>query len=348
MSNLIFIDSFDHYSTAQILRKWTSTSGAPSIVTSPVRTGPQAIQGGAGNFAFKTFNASYAQLTAGAAYQTQGFANAILTFQNASPAVTFLLQHVGDGRLNMFFQYGGQSATSPASTWVMNTNQWYYIETQATITGGPPASVNATAQVNGVTILTWTGTLSSAGLAGLMFNAVALGGPGAGLNATVDDFYCTDTEFLGDIRIGVLYPNAAGDSAGWTASSTGLANYTMVLEHIADDDATYNKAPTTGLKDLYNLDDISPAFTGPIKGVQANWCVKKSDGGVGSVKGAWKSGSTEIDQSQGDNFIPPNGFNPSYTSYLYSREAERNSLFTSSPWTIAEVNGLQLGIIRTA
>src|SRR5215471_17550638 len=203
MSTLLFIDSFDHYSTAQITRKWTSMSNA-SIVTSPVRTGTQAMQGGGGTFAYKTFGASYPELTAGAAYQVNGFNNYMLVFQNTPAGLTFYLQQVGDGRLQLYFSYGGQSVTSPPSTFVMAINRWYYFEIQATVTGGPPASVNATAQANGVNIITWTGTLSSAGLAGLQFNAVGLGGPGGGYSATVDDFYCTDTEYLGDVKIGVL------------------------------------------------------------------------------------------------------------------------------------------------
>jgi hypothetical protein len=387
------------------------------------------------------------------------------------------------------------SASSPLSTWVMNVNQWYYLEMQAAITTG---LLTVSARVNGVEILAWT--WAHGNWTGKKFAAISNIPPGGGSTAVFDDLYVTDDEYLGDVRIGVLYPNAPGDATAWTPSTPGggsgtsytnpggsgnrtsiitvtasastldgsgsnfvngayesvtfitngaaagrwvkfdfgsakvideiklyrefafeygtwqwygsnddsawtavgpaqtawtaaanavnsLAgnttgyryykfegvsgtvtgtynkefefkigtpappagdNWEQVDEHpTVDDDTTYVSAASTGLKDLYNLDDIDPAFVGTIKGVQALWAVKKSDEGEAAVKGNWKSSGTEIVQAAGHNFLPPNGFYPSATSYLYNIQTERKSLFTAADWTKTEINALQLGITRT-
>jgi hypothetical protein len=342
MPNLLFCDSFDHYSVPQGSRKWTSFPGGTMVAG---RTG-NALQAGANGMPSKTLNAEYTTLTAGVAYRTQGFGNQILKFNNIVNDVKAYLEHVGDGRLRFLFQGGGFGTAGPPSTFVMNLNQWYYFEMQVAITGGPPATTTftGTARVNSAEVLSWS--LNGSTSATLKFAGVSLEGSGGGFNSTVDDFYCTDTEYLGDVKIGVLYPNAVGDASAWTPNGAG-ANWTKVMEHPADDDVTYVAAASTGLKDLYNLDDIDPAFTGVIKGVQALWCVKKSDEGQAAVKGLWKSAGVEIVQSSGHNYIAPNGYSPSAADYLYNIQTERKSLFTAADWTKTEINALQLGITRT-
>jgi hypothetical protein len=133
-----------------------------------------------------------------------------------------------------------------------------------------------------------------------------------------------------------LYPNAAGDLSAWTPNGAG-ANYTKVMEHPADDDATYVSTPTVGAIDLYNLDDITPSFAGTIKGAQALWLVKKSDTGTGSIKGQWKSAGSTLEGLE---------FHPSAGVYLYDIQAERKSIFTAADWTQAEINALQIGMKR--
>ena len=330
---LLYLDSFDHYSAAQGTRKWT-TFGASSLVTG--RTGNCALMGGAASMT-KTLGAEYSTLTAGVAHKANGFANSIFQFLNANlTQLKCYLWHVGDGRL--YFQIelpGFFSGNSSPSTFVMSAGQWYYFECQMALSFSAPAlTLDATCRVNGAEILSYSLTDSAASAAS--FATIGLGSPGGVPSAYYDDFYCTEDEFLGDIRIGVLYPNAAGDSTVWTPNGAG-ANWEKVKEHPADDDTTYVSTPTLGALDLYNIDDIDPAFTGDIKGAQALWLAKKSDEGAGSIKGQWKSGSTTI---EGEEFFV------SAASYLYSIQAERKSLFTAADWSHAEIDGLQLGIKR--
>lgn len=335
ISTLLIIDSFDHYSISQGSRKWTAYGGG-TLVTG--RTGQALQAGGATGTPTKTFGPEYATLTQGVAYNTTAFGNPIFGFSNvAHTELKCYLRHVGDGRLYFTVELPGFfGANSPMSTFVMNVNQWYYIECQMALTGGPPTlTLHATARVNGTEILDWT-TSNSAGSV-VKFATISLGAPGGGFTAKFDDFYCTDDEYLGDVRIGVLYPNAPGDSAAWTPNGAG-ANWEKTKEHPADDDTTYVSAATAGLVDLYNLDDIDPAFSGTIKGAQALWLTKKSDEGAATIRGQWKSSGSVIDGPD---------FDPSATSYIYSIQPARKSLFTGSDWVASEVNALQIGVKRT-
>jgi hypothetical protein len=306
------------------------------------RTG-SAYQGGALNSIFKTLDATYATLTMGCAYKTAALTGEPFLFYGPSVGLEFAIDSFGKAYFDLDYP-GGSNIVSPPSTFVFNINQWYYVEAQAAIVDGSPPHLVASARVNGAEFLTWDYTAASS-LSGLRFASVAIQGPGGGLSANWDDLYVTDTEFLGDIRIGVLYPNAAGDSTAWTPNAG--TNWSQVEEHPADDDTSYVSASSVGLKDLYNLDDIDPAFVGTIKGVQALWLTKKSDEGDGAVKGVWKSGGTEITQADGHNYLAPGGFYPSATSWLYDIQTKRASLFTAVDWTKAEIDALQLGIIRT-
>ena len=343
MATLLFLDSFDHYSNAQALRKWTRW-GSAGITTG--RNGFGGLTKGGIGEPGKTFGAEYAQLTAGLAYKTPGFANSILEFWNVvSPRPFAKLQHVGDGRLRIAFTTGASQSTSAPSTFVLNNNQWYYFEFQASVSavdngdGTSTLSYAATARVNEDQILSHSDSLTINGShTDVKWAEIKLGGPGGGRQATVDDLYVTDTEFLGDVQIAVLYPDGAGDLTQWTPLAGN--NWENTKEHpAADDDTTYNSSDTVAQVDLYHLDDIGAGFSGTIKGAQALWLVKKDDEGSGAVKGKWKHGVTT--KTQTDNFFP------SALGYLYNRQAERVSLFTAANWTQAEIDAMQLGIERT-
>lgn len=365
-STLFFVDSFDHYSSSQVDRKWTSHSGSFSIV-SDGRTGNGADIGGGGPIL--TLRANQTELSAGTAYRIRpvgGFANPPLGFQNIVPGIgiNFELAHVGDGRFwiriecqetatSSWTPTGGNIQTGasifgPPSTLSIHNNEWCYLELQGIVAFTPTDATHATlsfsgnAYLNGALLcsISQSGTVlqsTYAGGAQANFAQFYIFGPGGGGSATFDDVYLTDTELLGDIKIAVLYPNAAGDTTAWTPNASG-ANYTKVKEHPADDDTTYVSAGGAGVLDLYNLDDIG-TFTGNIMGAQSLVLAKKSDSGYATIVSELKSAGTTQDG------LP---WNPSNGAYVYGRDAYRVSPFTSTGWILSEINALQLGQKRTA
>lgn len=345
---LLFIDSFDHYNSSQMNRKWTI--GGSAIV--PGRTGNGANVGTFENPS-KTLQVGANPMAVGLAYNTPGFANNIIFMQNQLPTpFSTTLGHVGDGRVVVSAAGGGGGASSGPSVWVMHVNTWYYLELQATISVVADPVHNQSdwtcvyvVRVNGNQIMSGTLTWITSGqlTATLQYITVGPGGPGTGLEAIIDDFYVTDGELLGDIAIYPLFPRLDGTRVQWIPNPTG-SHFSDVNEHAPDDFTTTVSCPSsaTGSIDEYYM-DLIPSFSGTIKGAQSNWCVIKSDVGDAAIRGVYDSGSLvfTVDPATSDGF-----FHPSDVSWEYYSDAQRFSVFTSGNWTVSEINGMQVGIER--
>jgi hypothetical protein len=339
MSQLLFIDSFDHYSTAAHMnRKWTSSANA-IITVGRHGNGINTSNMGAGVMSFaKTFGPEYASLCMGMAYNmgSSSFAGQVMLLFNRRSVLNplaIILEHVGDGRLNITFD----GVTSPSTTTVLAENTWYYIELSVTLTkdGSNHVVVAYSLYFNGSPTPDITGTLTGTGSVGTEVPGIASIQPECGnLGGTlIDDLYVTDGENLGDVEIDALFPRLDGSSLVWTPSAAGT-HFSLENEVDPDDFTTYVSSASIGDLDEYFMQTVG---TGVIKGAQMLWCGTKSNSGVGSVKGSILSGATQVLDSE---------FFPSYASWLYERIAYRKSPFTSSDWTAAELNAMQQGMQR--
>jgi hypothetical protein len=311
---LIFCDSFEHYSGSQMARKWTTSLPTFGSIGGGARTGSQCLSvdgigaqktviGGSG------VSGCYPTITGGCAYQTQSFANAIITFNYVIPGFgntsQVALQHNGDGRVYTLPNNHTTPANGALSTFVMLTNTWYYCEFKVSISG---SVMTCEARINEAVVLsdsfTLTGSPTAPG-----WTSFSVGGPGGGNHCLIDDVYLTDGEYLGDVRVYALFPASDGDITQWVPSGGG-SHYTMVKEHPAADDSTTIvscDSSSVGNIDRYYLDTIS-GFSGTIKGTQACWLIEKSDAGDASVEGEYKSG--------GGTVIDTAAYHPSFTSWF--------------------------------
>ena len=199
-------------------------------------------------------------------------------------------------------------ASSPISTFVLSLNNWFYIEFQASLDGGG----------------TWASLLTT--------------GPGGSSSARFDDLYVTDDEFLGDVEIRALFPNADGAASDWTPLSGGTM-WQMIDEHVPDGDTSYIYSPTATELVLVNMDDIL-SFSGTIKGAQALNLFKKSDVGESAALSKIRNSGATIEDFPADYYM-------SYLSYLYDIRAWRKSPFTTLDFTVPEIDALQQGKERT-
>lgn len=368
MANLIFLDSFDHYATADLTSKWTTTSPVSSAVSIVAngRTGKGMQTTGITTLALPVSLAEIAVGFAARVLEQAQFTGGVVMHLEKPDPFGFMLSlqlqsdyhcrfildgaAINTGHSPVWSPAAGNirdhnSIYGPPSTLALHEERWHYIEIHSTITlAGTTLTFAAEAYLNEMPLCSITqggtvdpveyGSGTYAKYTNLAMHGAAFG---SGQGIIYDDVYITDGELLGDVKVGVLYPNAAGSSSAMTPNGAG-ANYTMVNEHTPDGDTTYVAAATTGLTDLYNLDDIG-AFAGTIKGAQACILSRKSDTGAATLQAEWRSAGSTID---GKNT------NPNAVSYQYLLDPRRKSLFSAADWTASEIDALQIGQKRTA
>ena len=235
-------------------------------------------------------------------------------------------------------------ATSATATIPLNT--WCYIEVKATLhdttgscevrlNGASAVSVSGVDTKNGGTL----GTFSS-----LMIGSQANYGGAATLSW--DDLYICDNvdgttltpsqgaafnDYLGDVRVRTLLPNAAGSSTQFATTGSGT-NYENVND-VPPVTTTYNSSGVSGQRDTYNLDNASIAGGDSVLAVVAsNWMLRDNTGAI-SAKTAVKSGST----------VGYGASNALTTSRVLYQDAMALDPATSATWANAAIDSLEIG-----
>jgi hypothetical protein len=174
------------------------------------------------------------------------------------------------------------------------------------------------------------------------WTAVVLGGPSA-TAYTYDDFYLLDgtgsapwNTFLGDCRVDVQYPTANGTTSNSTPS-TGTNRGLTIDETAPNSDTDYNTLIAVGDKDTLALANLTAAGAS-LFGVQTLLYAKKTDAGTGSVCPVLRHSTTDYD---GTSVALTTG-------YTYIRQLYQTNPGTSTQWTEAEFNALEVGYKRTA
>jgi hypothetical protein len=198
-----------------------------------------------------------------------------------------------------------------------------------------------TIQVNGVTVLTLTGVVTSSTISNVARVRWTCTG---GQSITVDDIYAADAvdatatqgrtnnDFLGDLRVQSMFPTAAGDVTQWTPNSA-VANWTTVDETppVTTD---YNSDATAGHQDLYNLTDLTGTIA-TVYAVRESLYALKSDAGTALIKPLIKENAvvtSETGQGLGITAGTVCGI------HRWVRPSD------SAVWTTSDINALQAGL----
>ncbi len=344
---LRFVDSFDHYATADILTKYTTKvadSGASGVTigafgrnsTSGMRFNRTTNSSGVANYVTKTIDAQ-ATWIVGLAWKTN-----LLPAGTASESIVQFID-VGTLQCDLRFNADGTLSVTRAGTvlgttsFSVTTGTFYHIEIKVTISD---ASGVAVVRVNGDTKLSLSG-VDTKNTANASANIIRIGqGVGtqnAGLLVTdVDDLYICDgtgsqnNDFLGDVRNEALLPTAAGNYAQWTPSAG--SNFQNVDDATPNGDTDYNESSTTGQKDSFAFSDLASS-NGSIAGVTVHCYAEKTDAGPRSIRFFIRSGGVDY-------------FSPNFaltTAYLYYSYTWETNPATSSAWLISEVNAIECG-----
>ena len=343
--SMLFIDSFDHYITVDLIKKYDLASGA-TIETATPRNGLQYAQftTGSGNL-IKIFPSNTIWIM-GIGIRTLG------TMSGSQDHDIFEIADETEDSVNdtqLSFQYnfdkkfrvvrgnevsGVQLAISD-STFDIDDG-WHYIEFQCIINN---TTGSFSAQFDGVTIagLTQTSQNTRNGSNDLA-NTIILRPVVAGgiTDCLYDDYYIANgvapgvQAMLGDMKIDALFPKADGNYEEFTPSS-GTDAFVLVNINPPDDDTSYVESNTANQKNSFDMDD-SGNFV--IHGVQHILDIRKTASNVRKVQHLARiSGSDH----KGTSIRMGETFN------MKTKMWETNPK-TGSQWIAGEVNGSEFGM----
>jgi len=328
---LLFVDGFDHYATADITKKWNSTSGA-TIDPTGGRRGGGAFKSLAAGAATKAIPPS-PTVVIGWAWKVGDLGGTLLTLYNAGQ-VHDRLMVLGTGQMQAQLADGMVHATSTNSVAAGN---WYYMEFKIFIhdTAG-----TIELRVNGAPWFALTGRDTRYATYGAAVDGFMITG-GNGI-AWVDDLYVLDTtgtsnnDFLGDQRVDTLYPTADGTYSQFTPS-TGTTHYTLVDE-TAPNTTDYVDGTAAGQRDSYQFSDLTALAVQNIAGVQVNAAILKDDAGARSVCTFARSSTTDGDGASV----------ALSTSQLYVSQVYPTNPNGGAAWSESAVNAAEFGVKVTA
>lgn len=337
--SLLFIDGFDHYATADIAKKWTTTSGAVAISAGNGRRSSSALNISSINqFVKKTFATGVATIIVGFAWKplnngSSGNPELLNLFDGATSHIA--MNFNATNRLEI--RRGGYTGTLLAtSTTVFGTGTYYFIELKVTISDSAGVVV---LKINGATDINLS-SVDTRNAGNASVDTVTFGGSSSSAHSIsyIDDVYICDglgsapqNDFLGDSRIDTLFPNADGSNSAWTPS-TGTTHYTLVDE-TTPNTTDYVESNVVGSKDTWNFQNLT-AITGTIYGAQICTAALKDDAGARSFANTLKSGATNADGAA----------QVMSTSQLYFMDIFATDPATAAAWTESAVNAAEFGV----
>jgi len=350
---LLFIDGFDHYDPQAL-----DPFGDPWLARGKAAyLSPQAqrIQGrrpsssalrlpaGAGGGYVKNLETGRTSLIVGAALRVAPFENTgeepvLLGVRDTTAQVTHLVRIGEDGRLKLYRRTGsGMSGWDQLiSTSVMTAavRGWHYVELQV-VQGTSNGTLNV--RLNGVLAITLSAQNTTQGGGPLLtVFAGAVPGQPCPVTVDVDDLYLADTSgtinttFLGDVRVDALKAQADGALNQWTVEGAASA-----WQAVSDgDEASDIRAATAGLRQSFDVEPLPVMTTPAIHGVQVTMLARKTDAGLGKVKGLVVSGAQTATSADIN---------------LQEQLAWHTALFERNPngnvqWTEAAFNAAEFGV----
>lgn len=353
---LLFMDSFDHYLTADAQGKFWILTGAMGIGSLGGRHTTNSIHAGAsGDTAIRPIGSTSPTVIVGVAVKSPlgGGPNNLLSIWDGGTAVNqvFLQLNPSDGTISAWrgaaTSVGVGNVTGATllgtSAPALVSNVYAYLECRVVLSD---TVGQVEVRVNGTQVLLLTGidTIASTGSPSPYWTSIALGTSGASTVTPVpvdwDDLYVCDgsgaapwNAFLGDCRVDSRIPTGPGSSTQWTGTP-GL-NWLNVKDTTPNADTDYN----TGLAaqtDLFDMQDVvAPGVA--IFGLQHNLSYKKLDNGLCTI--------TPMIRHAGNNYAGA-GLTPT-TNYTYGVQVAATNPATGVAWTETDFNAAQFGYRRT-
>lgn len=340
----LFADSFDHYATADLGKKWTTVFGC-SISAGNGRHGSACMRQGSVNDQLRVaLTPADNTIICGFTFKPgTGVFNrtfwGVLSPQFAAYQITMRMNP--DGSVEVRRGTGTVIGTSAAGIVSSTTHTQLQVKcTFHTTTGYLEVRANGST----TPIITFTGNTSGTGATtwgGVQLGDANIEGGPFGVTWDFDDFWVLDgsgsnrNNFLGDCRVDAHFVTADGANTGSTPS-TG-SRFQCVDDTAPNGDTDYNTLTAAGQKDTFVLQDLL-ATGSAILAVQVLTAAEKTDAGVADLGPVLRIGGTDYEGS---------GTTQS-TAYAYTRNTYEVSPATGLQFTEAEFNAMEAGYKRTA
>ena len=285
---LLFVDSFDHY-TSLVTKGWLTGGTATAIDNTAARTGIGGAHFAAGSpctLGYQLASAA-ADLWVGFAFQVPGSGSTFSSFpffaiECSNPYATIVeLKSVpaGAGLFNITatleYGSGATTVTLGTSTQTIQQGTWNYLEV-AILSGTGFYEL----RVNGATWISGTNAnLISGGISLIDWIGLNQASPSS-YEMYIDDVYMCDNTgaqnngFLGPISISCLLPIEDGNITAWTRGGTDTgANFSQINENPTDDLTTYISETVDGAD---NTSIFAPVASLGVMGVVVNICCQNN------------------------------------------------------------------------
>lgn len=344
---LLFVDSFDHYSTAQLAAKgWTVAGGTVTVAGAAARTGvagllfvgttPSVKRGIAVADEHATLIVGHSVVIASLSSATN-----ICAFLSDSGATTHVtIEVTATGAIQARRGTAAGTILGTGSAGAVAAGASVFVESLVTLSDTVGV---VTVRVNGVAALSVTAADTKNAGTKTVLDSVLLGrsstNTGAG-DTSIDDFYLCNAAgsapsntFLGDVRVRALLPTGNGNSSQLLGSDADSTDNYLLVDEVPADTADYVGSATDDQKDTYQMANLVE-LTGTVFGVQGVAQVLKTDAGARSAALVTRSGGSDFDSA--DLAV---GTSATFVSAV--READPA---TAAAWTIAGVNAAEAGV----
>lgn len=329
---LLFMESFDHLVTGDLVAKgWTYDAGASVVGTG--RFGNGGYLGDERYALLRVIGTHGPTLIVGAAVKPAGWSAVAyesqwLAFLRSGTEQISVRCDTTTGYLAVC-----RNSTTPIkiSTYQIPAGVWTYLELKVTLATGSTGSYEVRA--NGQTIMSDTNVVTATTAAEatqVNFDGNRPGG------ITYDDIYVcngsgtTNNDFLGDVRVQAIIPSGAGNYSQWTSAS-GDANYQNVDDGaiaLADGTNNYNSSLTSLQKDTFTYGNLTPT-SGTVYGVQYNLGARKDDAGTRIIAPMSRQSSSDYVSATTHSIS---------NSYTYYSQIKETNPATGVAWTIDDIN----------
>jgi hypothetical protein len=330
--SLLFVDGFDHWAAADASQKWPTEQSQVGTMssTTPFSAGKSMLLANVFSYVGRSLGANHTTLIAGFHFNVGS-----LTFVPWN-LVTFL--DAGTVQLNVGINGSGaivvyRNTTLLATSSAVGFNVgWHFLEAKVTFHA---TTGSYTVKVDGVQVLT-ASSVNTAPSGNALANWLRMGYQGmfTGNNFTdtvlYDNLYLCNSagsvnnDFLGEVRIQTLLPNAVGASSQLTRTGGSVSgNYTAVNEASVDGDTSYVSSNTVGQQDTYKYGALT-ANTASVLGLASSPVARRDDAGQRTIATRYRhSNNAEADFAT---------TTPVLTAYLNCQHVQETNPVTTSAW----------------